>query len=62
MGEGKKQLYGTQFTLKDGEFIPSPIEDEANIDKRRKEVGLDTLAEYTKTIREVYKKQTPEKK
>jgi hypothetical protein len=62
VGEGKKQLYGTQFTLKDGELAPSPIEDEANVDKRRKEVGLDTLAEYTKTMREFYKKQPPEKK
>jgi hypothetical protein len=62
VGEGKKQLYGTQFTTKDGELVPSPIEDEANVDKRRKEVGLDTLAEYTKTVRELYKTPPPEKK
>jgi hypothetical protein len=62
VGEGKKQLYGTQFTTKDGEMVPSPIEDEANVDKRRKEVGLETLAEYTKTLREFYKQKPPEKK
>ncbi len=62
VGEGKKQLYGTQFTLKDGEYVPSPIEDEANVDKRRKEVGLESLAEYARTLREIYKSQTSGKK
>jgi hypothetical protein len=62
VGEKKKQLYGTQFTTKDGELVPSPIEDEANVDSRRKEVGLGTLADYAKLIRETYKKPPPEKK
>jgi len=30
---------------------PQPIEDPANVDVRRKAVGLDTLAEYKKGIR-----------
>jgi hypothetical protein len=45
--EGKKQLYGTMIFVKpDGTFAPNPIEDEANVDKRRAELGLQPLAEY----------------
>lgn len=52
VGAGEKQLYGTQLTQKDGELVPSPIEDEANVDARRKEVGLPPLAEYLKLVRD----------
>jgi hypothetical protein len=29
----------------DGKFVPEPIEDEANVDKRRAALGLQPLAE-----------------
>lgn len=58
LAEGKKQLYGTQFTSKDGQFVPQPIEDEANVDKRRQEMGLEPLAEYAKRLRQLYQKPT----
>jgi hypothetical protein len=54
IGEGKKQRYGSQFMQKDGDWVPQPIEDEANVDKRRADVGLPTLAEYKKMIKEAY--------
>ena len=41
---GKKQRYGTQFEFHHGEWRPAPIEDEANVDARRREVGLLSLA------------------
>jgi hypothetical protein len=41
---GEKQRYGTQFEFRDGELRPAPIEDEANVDARRREVGLLSLA------------------
>jgi len=44
--ENKKQLYGTQFEVVEGKLKPRPMEDEASIDKRRAEVGLQPLAEY----------------
>ena len=45
--EGKPQLYGTQFSVsEDGKFEPEPIEDENNLDKRRKEMGLEPFLEY----------------
>lgn len=46
------QLYGTQFMRSEGKLIPKPIEDEAHVDERRKEVGLDTLEEYAKRMNE----------
>ena len=55
-GEGKKQVYGTQFTVIDGRHEPKPIEDEANVDRRRAEVGLQPLAEYRKQIEKLYGK------
>jgi hypothetical protein len=49
---GHPQLYGTQFHASDqGVLEPFPIEDQDQVDTRRAEVGLDTLAEYTATIR-----------
>lgn len=48
--EGKEQLYGTQVFFNDSTQLwqAFPIEDEANIDKRRAEVGLFSLEEYLK--------------
>ncbi len=41
ISEGKKQLYGTQYILKDdGTSELEPVEDPANLEKRRKEIGL----------------------
>lgn len=50
LAEGKKQKYGTQCTFVDGKWKPRPLEDEANVDKLRAEVGLPPLAEYLKLI------------
>jgi hypothetical protein len=46
----KKQLYGTQLMPEDGKLVPQPIEDEANVDARRKELGLPPLADYLKMV------------
>jgi hypothetical protein len=57
VSEGKPQRYGTQTRItKDGKFEVPPIEDEANVDKRRAEVGLGPLAEYMERMRQVYSK------
>lgn len=42
----KPQIYGTQLTVKDGKFVPLPIKDEKNVDRRRKAIGLSPLKEY----------------
>lgn len=54
LAEGKKQLYGTQFTTVDGKWQPRPLEDEANVDARRTAVGLEPLAEYAKALETQY--------
>ncbi len=44
--EGRPQRYGTQLDWgENGELAPLPIEDEANVDERRRSVGLGPLAE-----------------
>ncbi len=48
---GRPQIYGTQFHTVAGQLVPEAIEDEANVDVRRKEVGLGSLAEYAKQVR-----------
>lgn len=46
--DNKKQLYGSQLKYNDStqNYELYPIEDEANVDKRRKEKGLNSLADY----------------
>lgn len=53
-GRGKPQRYGTNFELRDGKLQPAPMEDEANVDRRRQAVGLGTLATYACVIRATY--------
>jgi hypothetical protein len=48
VAEGKPQRYGTQLDTVDGKLQPFPVEDEANLDSRRKAVGLPPMAEYIK--------------
>lgn len=55
VAENKKQVYGTQFREADGKLEPQPIEDEKNVDRRRKEVGLPSMAEYRKVMEKMYK-------
>lgn len=51
VGEGKKQLFGTQFyTNKKGVFGFRPIRDIKNLDKIRKEYELPPFREYKKLI------------
>ena len=51
VGQGKKQKYGTQFRGIGENLEPVPIEDEANVDERRRTLGLPPLAEYAKMLR-----------
>lgn len=54
VAEGRPQLYGTQLGVDaDGEVAPrTPIEDEANVDRRRAEMGLGPLEAYYEEFRE----------
>ena len=49
LNKGLLQLYGTQFIRqKNGTLEFHTIEDEENVDKRRKEMGMSSLEEYRK--------------
>lgn len=60
MGEGKPQRYGTQIITDHGTGQKKfyEIEDEANVDERRKKIGLGPLTEYGKKFGIEYKKLT----
>lgn len=53
--EGKKQLYGTQTSTEDSTIVFDSIEDPAQLDERRAEVGLPPLEQYAKMLGEMYK-------
>ena len=58
VGEGRLQVYGTQAepfaAWIDGEPALAPIEDGANVDARRAEVGLMPLVEYRELLKRLY--------
>ena len=53
--EGKKQRYGTQLEQKEGKLVLKPVEDEAKLDARRKELGMQPSAEYLEAAAKMYK-------
>jgi tetratricopeptide (TPR) repeat protein len=63
VGNGKKQIYGTQLrtNYETGETTLYEIEDEKNVDKRRAEVGLPPLAQYVKRFGIEYQPKTKPK-
>lgn len=52
--QGQSQLYGTQSYIKDYYFIPSAIEEEADVDVRRKAIGLPPLKDYFEKLNQLY--------
>ena len=52
VGAGQPQLYGTQFTIIDGELGPCPIEDPQRLDDRRAAAGLKPFAAYESRMRD----------
>jgi hypothetical protein len=67
IGQGKKQIYGSQLITdpKTGKPVLAPIEDEPNVNKRRAAVGLGKLEDYVKYWDIEYKlpeaKKSPDK-
>jgi hypothetical protein len=55
INEGKKQLYGSQFDTDGDKCEPKPVEDPANLDARRKEIGLGPMSEYAAQLCALYK-------
>lgn len=58
IGQGKMQLYGTQFeTAEDGSMSMQPTQDLAHLDPRRLSMGLPPIAEYKRSLSVVYRKK-----
>ncbi|MCC7432763.1 hypothetical protein IT412_04540 [Candidatus Peregrinibacteria bacterium] len=58
VADGKPQIYGTQFHKNSsGQLEPLPIQNADNVDKRRKEMGLEPLTENQRRIQERYGKK-----
>ena len=51
---GRPQRYGTQYSLVDGAMVQDPVEDPANLDARRADLGLVPIAEYERLLSEHY--------
>ena len=54
VSKGKRQLYGTQFEGEGNQLKPSPIEDEAHVDERRRALGLVSIKNYACILHAVY--------
>ena len=61
MRQGKRQRYGSQLQENgNGGWKFYPIEDEVNVDERRKSVGLPPISEYAKQFGFKYKPRVEE--
>ena len=55
IGDGTKQLYGTQFDTSGSKCEPLPVEDPEHLDQRRDAAGLGSIATYTEQLCTLYK-------
>ena len=46
LASGEPQLYGTQITVRDGQYAPARLQDPETVDARRAAVGLDPIAAH----------------
>lgn len=58
LNNGRSQIYGSRIQRQEGKFVIYPILDEANVNKRRSEVGLEPLEAYVKVWQIDYKLPT----
>lgn len=52
--QGKPQIYGSNFDFKDGKLLMSKVKNLKNLDEIRRKIGLPTIAEYIKILKEIY--------
>lgn len=55
LADGKKQKFGTQFTIKDGTYIPRPLLNPKTVNLRRRQFGLDTIEANLKEMNKQFK-------
>jgi Family of unknown function (DUF6624) len=54
LAEGSQQLYGTQFLAAGGSWQLRPLADPDRVDDRRRQVGLEPLANYHRRFEELH--------
>ena len=52
--QGQPQVYGSQYSLVDGELVRDPVEDPQNLDRRRAALGMTPIDEYERMLSEYY--------
>jgi hypothetical protein len=52
--QGKPQIYGSNFDIRDNKLVMSKVKDRKNLDRRRHKIGLPPIAAYAKTMKEFY--------
>jgi hypothetical protein len=53
IGEGHKQIYGTQLEFQDGRVVLKPVEDPLHLDDLRRVAGLQPIAAYLKDAEQI---------
>jgi hypothetical protein len=54
VADGRPQRFGSQFDLKDGVMVMSPVEDRAHLDALRQRYLLPPMTEYMKMLEQMY--------
>lgn len=54
LAQGKKQIYGTQTSARDGRFIACRLRDSDRVDELRATIGLEPLKTYLRDVLEQY--------
>jgi LPS sulfotransferase NodH len=54
IGAGRKQVFGTKFRKRDGLLVPFPIERGSDVDRRRREMGLEPLHAYAARLERTF--------
>ena len=57
VNEGMPQMFGTQVLIVEGMAMPYEVKDSTNLDRRRREMNLDSFDEYLASIKKVYQLQ-----
>lgn len=56
--EGRPQLYGTKFRMREGKLEPCPIEQPEQVDERRRRLRMEPLARYAGRLHRRYQPNT----
>jgi hypothetical protein len=59
LAKGESQIYGTQISVNDGQFVASRLSDPETVDERRESVGLDRLNCFLRHVFELYGAPSP---